>query len=335
MQLLTFSKGGALIRKSIQLPPLIKKSAQFSLSGSNVSCQFDIADDLWLCDCDENQMGQVIDNIIINAKQAMPIGGHIMITGKNISIVDDRGARNGNFVKISIKDLGIGMPKEILTRIFDPFFSTKETGHGLGLATVFSIVQRHNGWIDVDSEQGSGSTFHILLPASPEKNSNSVGLKRVDHKGCGTILVMDDEIFMLEIVSDMLKTMGYAVVIVKNGNEALHHFTLAEESGKPFVASILDLTIPGEKGGKETMTELRKIKADAIIVASSGSTIRCTMSTAITDSTINRHCQLRKHHELNTGTGVPGYKVDIPRLNTAQCIHLTGRIQRRHYFSVK
>jgi PAS domain S-box-containing protein len=273
LQLLTFSKGGNPICKTIQLPPLIKKNSQFALSGSNVSCQFDIADDLWACDCDENQMGQVIDNLIINAIQAMPVGGYILITGKNISMDDGCGgasSRNGKFVKISIKDKGIGMSKELLLRIFDPFFSTKEKGHGLGLATVFSIVQRHDGWIDVESEIGTGSTFHVFLPASSKNNSSSTNPKLIEHNGCGTILVMDDEDFLLEIVGDMLQIMGYSVVTAKNGNEALRHFKLAEESGKPFVAAILDLTIPGEKGGKETVIELRKIKADAIIVASSG-----------------------------------------------------------------
>ena len=168
-QLLTFSKGGSPKPTTMSLKPIIEKNAQFALSGSNVLCQFDIPDSLWLCDVDENQISQVIDNIVINAKQAMPLGGTIVLSAKNITVAPEHRIvpqKQDNFVCISIRDTGIGIPKELLPRIFDPFFSTKQTGHGLGLATVYSIVQRHNGWIDVESEPGKGTTFYIILPAS-------------------------------------------------------------------------------------------------------------------------------------------------------------------------
>jgi len=266
-QLLTFSKGGNPIRKTIKLAPLIQHSASFALSGSNVTCQFDLAGDLWLCDCDEIQIEQAIDNIVINGKQAMPLGGTIIISAANVT---DQPNNAGNFVRISIQDQGVGMPKEILPKIFDPFFSTKTTGHGLGLATVYSIVQRHGGWVDVQSEPGKGSTFDLFIPASSKKELHGTEHKAEEHKGTGRILVLDDEIFLLEIVSSMLESMGYSVVQSKDGRDALKAFIDAEQSGQPFAVSILDLTIPGGVGGKETAKEMRRVNPHSIIIASSG-----------------------------------------------------------------
>lgn len=273
-QLLTFPKGGSTIRKTTQLAPFIKKTALFAISGSNVACEFDIVNDLWLCDCDENQIGQVIDNIVINAKQAMPMGGKITITGQNRIIKHDHcksSLYRGNFVQLSIKDNGIGMSKEILSQIFDPFFSMKETGHGLGLATVFSIIRHHDGWIDVESESGIGSTFHIFIPASQKQSTIPEIDKEVKYQGSGeTILIMDDERFMLEIIDCMLQRMGYNVILAKNGDEAIQYCIEAQTSGNPVTACILDLTIPGCKGGKETAVNLRSISSDMILIASSG-----------------------------------------------------------------
>ena len=266
-QLLTFSKGGTPIRKTQQIAPIITHSTNFALSGSNVTPQFSIAEDLWLCDCDENQIGQVIDNIVINAKQSMPMGGSIVVKADNVT---DQIGHQGNYVRITLKDSGIGMPAEILLKIFDPFFSTKETGHGLGLATVFSIVKHHDGWIDVESKPGKGSTFYVFIPASQKLTANIVSADSKEHKGNGSILLMDDEDFMLELVGQMLRDMGYSVVLAKNGNEAISLFTKYEKSGQPFVASILDLTIPGGIGGKETASAIREINPTAIIIASSG-----------------------------------------------------------------
>jgi PAS domain S-box-containing protein len=272
-QLLTFAKGGAPVRTTLPLAPLIQNSARFALSGSNVTCKFELPGDLWPCDCDENQIGQVIDNIVINAKQAMPMGGEIVIRAENVTEAQRGGgvqAHGSAYIRISIRDQGIGMPREILSRIFDPFFSTKEAGHGLGLATVHSIVQRHDGWIDVESEPGKGSTFHVVVPASQKVSAAEGGVQTVRHTGRGAILVMDDEEFMLEIVGTMLKGMGYTVVQAKNGREARQRFADAETSKKPFVATILDLTIPGGIGGRETAAELRKINPRAVIIAASG-----------------------------------------------------------------
>lgn len=266
-QLLTFSKGGAPVRKTIQIAPLIQHSAIFALSGSNTTCRFDIADDLWLCDCDETQVGQAIDNIVINARQAMPMGGKIIITAAN---VEETTGHPGCFVRISIQDEGTGIHEDIIAKIFDPFFSTKATGHGLGLATVFSIIKRHDGWIDVESKPGAGTIFHVFIPASQKMETAILRCVGANHRGTGTILVMDDEESILEVVGSMLHEMGYAVVPAKNGKEALTLFTDAERLGKPFAASILDLTIPGGTGGKETAAAMRKICPQCVIIVSSG-----------------------------------------------------------------
>ncbi|HLP14757.1 MAG TPA: PocR ligand-binding domain-containing protein [Bacteroidota bacterium] len=266
-QLLTFAKGGSPIRKTRHLAPIIKHNAIFALSGSNVSCQFNVSDDLWLCDCDENQIGQVIDNIVINAKQAMPDGGMVKVSAVNTT---SHMGRPGRYVKISIQDHGRGMPKELLPKIFDPFFSTKTTGHGLGLATVFSIVQRHDGWIEVESKPDRGTTFHIFLPASQQNEESDDVRASVRHRGEGRVLVMDDEEFILEILSLMLQGMGYSVVQAKDGTEAIAHFNEAIRSQQPFCATFLDLTIPGGVGGKEIAAMIRQTDPESIIIASSG-----------------------------------------------------------------
>jgi CheY-like chemotaxis protein len=222
---------------------------------------------LWPCDCDENQIGQVIDNIIINGKQAMPTGGTISISAVNVA---NGPGHPGNYIRISIKDQGIGMPKDILPKIFDPFFTTKTQGHGLGLATVYSIIQRHDGWVDVESNPGNGSIFHISLPALQKTQLPISHFRAVTHAGSGSILVMDDEEFMLEIVGSMLKEMGYSVYSAKDGREAIGLFTDAERSGNSFIVTILDLTIPGGMGGKETAKAMRTLNPHSIIVASSG-----------------------------------------------------------------
>ncbi len=268
-QLLTFAKGGAPVRRTMPLAPLIQHSVTFALSGSNVRSRIDIAHDLWLCDCDETQIGQAIDNIIINGIQAMPMGGTIGVTAVNVM---NNAAHPGNFVGISIQDGGSGIPPEILPKIFDPFFTTKTTGHGLGLATVYSIIQRHDGWIDVESKQGLGTTFHLFLPASSKQSVSDGGREAVSHTGTGTIMVMDDEEFIREIVASMLQHMGYTVALAKDGQEALALFIEAERSNRPFVASILDMTIPGGIGGKEVALKIRRMNQNAIIIASSGYT---------------------------------------------------------------
>lgn len=212
LQLLTFAKGGMPVQKVTPLVPFIQEAVQFALSGSNVACQFYLSENLWSCDIDKNQISQVIDNIVINAQQAMPNGGVIEVTAKNVSLgeMENPSLVKGNYVRVSIKDFGIGIPKDIMPRIFDPFYTTKTQGHGLGLATCYSIMNRHCGCIDVESEPGSGSTFHVYLPAATKATlANAVGV--VKHKGRGTIIFVDDEAAIRTTARKILESLGYAV----------------------------------------------------------------------------------------------------------------------------
>lgn len=273
MQLLTFSKGGSPVRKTQDLTPIIRNSVQFALSGSNIVPEIIIDNSICNCDCDENQIAQVIDNVVINAKQAMPLGGKLIIKAENIDaakLPPEMTPVNQMYIHISIIDQGIGMPKEILPRIFDPFFSTKQTGHGLGLSTVYSIIKRHDGTISVESEQGIGSTFHLYLPASQMSSDNTIHADLIVHKGEGRVLIMDDEEFLLDIVGDILISLGYTPVKVHNGEEALRIYKESIEKTDPIAISILDLTIPGGIGGREAVTEIKKMNSDAIVIAASG-----------------------------------------------------------------
>ena len=270
LQLLTFAKGGSPVQKLTPLIPFIQEAAQFPLSGSNVSCKFSLEENLWSCNIDKNQIGQVIDNIIINAQQAMPSGGAIEIAAENITFGEKEHPplAKGNYVKTSIKDFGIGIPKDILPRIFDPFYTTKTKGHGLGLATCYSIVNRHGGCIDVESEPGKGSTFHIYLPASLETAAAHTATA-IKHRGSGTIIVMEDEEIIQHAFRKMLESLGYAVVCKKDGKEALDFYTRETMAGRAFTAMIFDLTVPGGMGGKEAVAEVRKLdKAIPVFVAS-------------------------------------------------------------------
>ncbi|MGB7567046.1 MAG: PAS domain S-box protein [Chitinivibrionales bacterium] len=272
-QLLTFSRGGSPVLKTGLVGPLVKECATFALSGSKISCKFHIADGLWACDFDENQLGQVVDNIVINAQQAMPLGGTITVSMDNVVLPDGDGPANGgNFIRISITDTGVGIPRELLKRIFDPFFTTKQKGNGLGLATCYSIIEKHKGRIEVESEPGVGSTFHILLPASQKETGQGPATAQSSqtHKGTGKILVMDDEDFMREIIGKMLREMGYMVFEAGCGEEAVRLCAYAMKKNEPFSAAVLDLTIPGGMGGRETVVELLRECPGMPVFASSG-----------------------------------------------------------------
>lgn len=271
-QLLTFSKGGAPVKKTESLFPFLKETASFALSGSSVSCNFDYPENLWACSFDKNQIGQVIENIIINAQQSMPAGGTIEFSARNISLAEKEHPvlLKGNYVKMSIKDSGIGMPKELLLQIFDPFFTTKPKGHGLGLATCYSIINRHGGSIDVESEPSKGSTFHVYIPASSESIMSSTENKYLQQKAKGTIMVMDDDEIVNDVVSAMLESFGYSVVCKTNGKDAVDFFTAEIKANRKITAMIFDLTIPGGMGGKEAVTEIRKMDTEIPVFVASG-----------------------------------------------------------------
>ena len=271
-QLLTFAKGGAPAQTVMSLIPLIRETSQFALSGSNVSCQYNVAQDLWRCLIDKDQICQVIDNIVINALQAMPTGGKIEISARNISI-GDQGLPpllKGNYVKVSINDHGVGMSKTVLSKIFDPFFTTKQNGHGLGLATCYSIVNHHRGTIDATSVLEEGSMFNIYLPASTDALCFTEERAEVRHNGSGMILVMDDEEILRETIRDMLVSFGYTVECKGNGENALGFLSAEMTAHRTIVAIVCDLTIPGRMGGKEAIGEIRKLCSTVPVFAVSG-----------------------------------------------------------------
>jgi len=231
-----------------------------------------ISKDLWHCKVDEGQISQVINNLIINADQAMPNGGTINIRADNVTVGprDQLPLNEGRYVKLSLKDQGVGISEEHLARIFDPYFSTKQKGSGLGLATTYSIIKRHGGHITVESELKVGTTFQIYLPASWEQVEEKTGGKEEIAVTKGKILVMDDETALCDVVSSMLELIGHEVKSANNGTQAVAMYNQAKDSGQPFDAVILDLTIPGGMGGKETIKRLLKIDSGVKAIVSSG-----------------------------------------------------------------
>ncbi len=271
-QLLTFAKGGAPVRRSASVSELIRETACFALSGSNVRCDFAISPDLPLADIDEGQISQVIHNLIINADQSMPVGGAIHIACDEVTVAESEvpPLRAGRYIRITVGDQGVGIPAEHLPRVFDPYFTTKEKGRGLGLTGVYSIIRNHDGQISVSSEPGAGTTFIIHLPIS-DMAPAMVPAEEVDIRtGTGRILVMDDEETVLEIAGEMLSHLGYEAVFARDGGEAIELYLKAREAGTPFRAILADLTIPGGIGGREMVESLRKINPEIVAIVSSG-----------------------------------------------------------------
>ena len=267
-QLLTFSSGGAPIKKTMFISKLLRESVLFALSGSNVQCEFSISNNLWAVEIDEGQINQAINNLIINAIQSMPEGGRIKLTAENVTVSE--GEKKGRYVKISIVDQGIGIPKEHLPKIFEPYFTTKQKGSGLGLAIVYSIIKKHDGYIEVETELGVGTTFKVYLPASLKNVFMRKGLKEKIQTGKGKILVMDDEELVRKVIGEMLVFLGYEVEFAKEGIEAIELYKKAKAQGQPFDAIIMDLTIPKGMGGKETINKLLEIDPTVKAIVSSG-----------------------------------------------------------------
>ena len=270
-QLLTFSKGGAPVKKLFSnFSDYIIDIVNFTVSGSNVRCKFSIDENLWNLEVDHVQISQVIENLVINSKQAMPGGGEIKVTVKNY-VAKKNGDKEGDnrYIKISLEDNGGGIPENILNKIFDPYFTTKDSGHGLGLSSVYSIVDNHGGYIDVESEPGKGSTFHIYLPANDQIVEAKDTTRREIAKGRGKILIMDDENLIKIATGRMLKKMGYEVDYASDGEEAIQKYKSSMDHGR-FDLIIMDLTIPGGMGGCEAVSILKSIDPDVKVVVSSG-----------------------------------------------------------------
>jgi two-component system, cell cycle sensor histidine kinase and response regulator CckA len=274
-QLLTFSKGGAPVKQTTSIGELLRDTVNFSLAGSKAKCRFRIPEDLWPVEADEGKMSQVINNLIVNADQAMPSGGLIELLAENVSVPGCHTQpglplSDGRYVKFSIKDHGSGINSQNLQRIFDPFFTTKPKGSGLGLAIAYSIVERHDGHIAVESVAGKGTTFHIYLPASTREVQAKPAEDEQLWRGSGKILVMDDEEIIRELSRDMLTALGYAGDFVKEGSEAVEFYEKALKDGVPYDAVIMDLTVPGGMGGKEAVEKILTIDPGVKAIVSSG-----------------------------------------------------------------
>ena len=271
-QLLTFAKGGAPIKKVISLAKLVRESGKLALAGSKSRCEFSIPEDLWSVEADEGQINQVINNLLINADQAMPSGGIIKIEAGNVIVEEgsDLPLSEGKYVKLTITDQGIGIPSKYLDKIFDPYFTTKQKGSGLGLATAYSIIKNHSGHIKVESQVGVGTTFYIYLPAKEAEPVAALDEQVTPIIGQGKVLVMDDDEKIREILCRMLGRLGYEADSASDGSQAIEKFVKAKESGRPFDAVILDLTVPGGMGGKETIEKLLKIDPQVKAIVSSG-----------------------------------------------------------------
>jgi PAS domain S-box-containing protein len=266
-QLLTFAKGGAPSRRLASLPELLRDTAGFSLKGSSILCEFDIADDLWAVEIDRTQISRVISNLVINAVQAMPKGGAVAVRAKNAVIDESSGlpARPGRYVRIEVEDCGCGIAPEHLQNIFDPFYTTKLGGSGLGLSTSYSIVKKHSGYIDAKSRVGSGSVFTVYLPASLEIHVEAAAPARKALSGGGRLLLMDDDEKLAKNVGELLEKLGYDVELARSGEEAIILFKRALVLSRPFDAVILDVTVPGGMGGKDCLRNL--LELDPVVAA--------------------------------------------------------------------
>jgi PAS domain S-box-containing protein len=299
-QLLTFSKGGAPVKKAASISELIRDSTDFVLSGADLRCEFTLPDDLWVVEVDVGQrvvevdvgqMSQVIHNLILNARQSMPGGGVIKIQAENVTIGGQDKAGNGliaatsallsvplqqvptdgEYIRISIEDHGVGIPEELFDKIFDPYFTTKQDGNGLGLATAYAIIKKHSGYIIFTSGQGVGTTFFIYLPASPEAILPAkVEPEKPASSRPGRVLVMDDNIPIREFVNQAMPIIGFEVACAQDGAEAIELYKQARAAGQPFDIVIMDLTIPGGMGGKEAIQRLLEIDSDVKAIVSSG-----------------------------------------------------------------
>ena len=269
-QLLTFSKGGQPVRESVSIDQVASYTSHIVLRGSSVSCAFSFPGGLWPVEADQGQIAQAFNNIILNSMQSMPEGGELKIGCENIEVVPGAPLplSPGRYVRTTIKDHGAGIPADLLPKVFDPFFTTKQKASGLGLAVTYSIIKKHQGHIAIDSVEGGGTSVHVYLPASKDEPAGSG--KEMICKGSGRILVMDDEELVRDVASEMFKILGYDAEFAVEGREAIELYAVARAEGRPFDLVILDLTVPGGMGGKETMQKLLEMDPGVRAIVSSG-----------------------------------------------------------------
>ncbi|OQY32538.1 MAG: hypothetical protein B6241_10680 [Spirochaetaceae bacterium 4572_59] len=274
-QLMTFSKEDNAVKENINLGDVIREVIKFNLSGSTLKPVFEESDHLWIVEADKGQIQQVFSNLTINAKQASPEGGHLFVTMQNSEIREKEipGLESGKYIKIRVQDEGSGIDSKDLDKIFEPYFTTKKFGNGLGLATVYSIIKKHNGHIVIESEIAKGTTFTIFLPAVESQKIDhkcKPVVEAVSKKQLLKILVMDDEEMIRFLFSEILEKIGHVAETVSNGEEAVKKYKESMEKGNRFDIVILDLTIPGGMGGVETVKHILDMNSDAKVIACSG-----------------------------------------------------------------
>ena len=271
-QLLTFAKGGDPVRSAVELPELLRESVGFALHGSKARAEFNLAADLWPVNADKGQLGQVVQNLAINSVQAMPQGGIVRVGAMNECLPAGAvgGLPAGEYVRISVSDTGVGIATEHLTKIFDPYFTTKQQGSGLGLATVYSILRKHQGHIEVESQLGVGTTFHFWLPVVRSSAApaavETVALPTLS----GRVLFMDDEEPILQMAKMFLQRLGMGCEVAADGRAAIEKYRAARADGQPFDAVVMDLTVPGGMGGREALDHLKVIDPGVRVIVSSG-----------------------------------------------------------------
>jgi PAS domain S-box-containing protein len=271
LQLLTFGKGGAPVKRLFPLAGVIKDAVELARAGAQVTIDLAIASDLLSAEIDTEQISHALHNILLNARQAMPEGGTIEVRAENVvSTGDLLPLRSGKCIAISVRDHGYGIAADALPLIFDPYFTTKQSGSGLGLATVHSIITKHEGHITVQSILGLGTTFSIYLPACVDVRLPEPASDEWLQTGSGRILVMDDEEEIRRLLEQILARLGYEVECARDGPEAIELYQIAKHQGRSFDAVLLDLTIPGGMGGKEVANRLRGLDPSVILIVSSG-----------------------------------------------------------------
>jgi CheY-like chemotaxis protein len=274
-QLLTFSRGGSPVKDTVDLEQLVRESAEFVAHGSSVRLRFSVEDEIWPVLVDRGQTGQVVDNLVINAIQASPEGGFVDIRMTNVTVDSDSPLplSSGRYVRITVQDYGTGISREHLDKVFDPYFTTKEMGSGLGLSICFSIVKKHGGCITAESVPERGSVFHVYLPAvnaadiDPEESEEAAlaagprGLR---------LLLLDDEAMVRSVATQMIEKLGHQVDGVADGEDAVRVYRRAMDKGSPYDVVILDLTVPGGMGGEEVVRRLREMDPGVRAIVASG-----------------------------------------------------------------
>ncbi|MGM0628292.1 MAG: hybrid sensor histidine kinase/response regulator, partial [Candidatus Fermentibacterota bacterium] len=284
-KLLTFSRGGAPVKKRMDLCRLLRESTELALSGSRVSSHVQLPEDLHTVECDRGQIAQVVHNLVVNAAQAMEKGGVVEVRARNVKVADVREASgseagrrpaerlpipSGEYVRFSVSDSGPGIPARIRDRVFDPYFTRSENRSGLGLTTAYNVVRRHGGHIRFDTSEGTGTTFYVYLPSAGEEPAAEARRSVAGGSRAARVLLMDDEEIVLEVAAEMLGYLGFEVTTAGSGEEVLELYAGARERGEPFDLVMLDLTVAGGMGGEETIGRLRETDPSVRAIVSSG-----------------------------------------------------------------